>query len=142
MNGGRLVKRLLAVVLAFSTLVTLGLYYNGGGGGGIGPSDDRSPQPAALLRADDGLAAEDASNDVVPPDGEGKRPSHRPRPPSVSAAVDRDTCPDLALANTTINTVDQFSQFDFQVRAWEIIWNPTLKISLKNLSCLFVQLQV
>lgn len=125
MNGGRVAKRLLAVVLALSTLVTLGLYYNGlstgGGVWGGGRTDDRpQPQPAALLPAIEwSQRPEDdsAANDVAP-SGPRKRPGavpqHRPAP--MSATVDRDTCPVLGLANTTIDTAAEFSRFEFQVR--------------------------
>lgn len=105
MNGGRVAKRLLAVVLAFSTLVTLGLYYNGGG-----RADDRPLQLQQSSRADDG-----PSNEV-----DAARPSPErgaARPAALSATVDGDTCPELALANTTVDTVVQFQQFDFQVRS-------------------------
>jgi len=125
MNGGRVAKRLLAVVLALSTLVTLGFYYNGltsgVGVGGGGRADDR-PQPAALLpaigwpqRPEDDSAA----NDVAAPPGHRKRPGvalqhHRVAP--MTATVDRDTCPVLGLANTTIDTAAEFTRFEFQVR--------------------------
>lgn len=126
MNGGRVAKRLLAVVLALSTLVTLGLYYNGlstGGGGvwGGGRTDDRpQPQPAALLPAIEWPQRpgdDSAANDVAP-SGPGKRPGSAPRhrPAPMSATVDRDTCPVLGLANTTIDTAAEFSRFEFQVR--------------------------
>lgn len=116
MNGGRVAKRLLAVVLAVSTLVTLGLYYNGLSGG-VRMMDDRL-QPAALSRRApvDGLA-----NEVDDPAEAKKRrptvdaPRHRPAAPVLTATVDRDTCPALGLANTTIDTVAQFSRFEFQV---------------------------
>ncbi|KAL4141746.1 hypothetical protein QTP88_004323 [Uroleucon formosanum] len=121
MNGGRVAKRLLAVVLALSTLVTLGFYYNGlssgVGTGGGGRADDR-PQPAALLpaigwpqRPEDDSAANDVASS-----GHRKRPGvalqHRVAP--MTATVDRDTCPVLGLANTTIDTATEFSRFEFQ----------------------------
>lgn len=117
MNGGRVAKRLLAVVLALSTLVTLGLYYNGLSGGAR-MMDDR-PQPAALQRHGDAqwsrrAAADDdgLANEVDP--AEAKKP-RRPAAPVMTATVDRDTCPALGLANTTVDTVSQFSRFEFQV---------------------------
>lgn len=123
MNGGRVAKRLLAVVLALSTLVTLGLYYNGlstgSGVGGGGRSDDR-PQPAALLpaiewpqRPEDDSAANDVAPSV-PRKRPGTALQHRVAP--MTATVDRDTCPVLGLANTTIDTASEFSRFEFQVR--------------------------
>lgn len=123
MNGGRVAKRLLAVVLALSTLVTLGFYYNGlssGVGVGSGGRVDDRPQPAALLPAIEWPQRpedDSAANDVAP-SGHRKRPGvalqHRAAP--MTATVDRDTCPVLGLANTTIDTVAEFSRFEFQVR--------------------------
>lgn len=122
MNGGRVAKRLLAVVLALSTLVTLGLYYNGLSSGAR-MMDDR-PQPAALLRRGNAdwprrSAADGLSNEVDPAEAKKRRPAadepHRPAAPVLTATVDRDTCPALGLANTTIDTVAQFSRFEFQV---------------------------
>lgn len=133
MNGGRVAKRLLAVVLFLSTVITLGLYYNGssGVGGGVGGGaggrmDDRLPahRGAPAIADDDEwpprptAAVGYLTNDVVPAEPK-KRPAGPPgpsRPPHMSATVDRDTCPELGLANTTIDTVAQFSRFEFQVR--------------------------
>lgn len=134
MNGGRVAKRLLAVVLALSMLVTLGLYYNGSPSG---RANDRPPLPAAALSqrvlsdgggdGNDDVRNSDAfaespppqsaathyltNNNVVP---SSKKLRENPRP-FVSAAVDEYTCPALGLANTTIDTVAQFSRFEFQV---------------------------
>jgi len=123
MNGGRVAKRLLAVVLALSTLVTLGFYYNGlssgVGVGGGGRADDR-PQPAALLPAIEWpkRREDDSSANDVAPSEHRKRPGvalqHRVAP--MTATVNRDTCPVLGLANTTIDTAAEFSRFEFQVR--------------------------
>lgn len=137
MNGGRVAKRLLAVALALSTLVTLGLYYNGLpgnyrqdtrnhphspslaapspralGGGPAGP-DDAPDWPAQPADGDDDLLSNDVAK--APPLRSDRRPDVPPRV-QLSAAVDRDTCPELPLANTTIETATEFSRFEFQVR--------------------------
>lgn len=141
MNGGRVAKRLLAIVLALSTMVTLGLYYNGlssGGGSGTGGvsggngggrmMDDRSgPRPAALSQAEwlprhrpaaafaDNDLSDDDHREIAAGQSKRRRPGSKPPRPAWSAAVDRDTCPELGLANTTIDTVTQFSRFEFRV---------------------------
>lgn len=121
MNGGRVAKRLLAVVLALGTLITLGLYYNGSssnadriGNGRPRPGAvlsrkrlvvvDRDPEERPSRRAD---AIHVLADDDVADGPKGARPSW--------ASVDRDTCVELGLANTTIDTVAQFSRFEFQV---------------------------
>jgi len=122
MNGGRAAKRLLAVVLALGTLVTLGLYYNGGqpaggSGGRVAVRPPPPPQPAAFARRTGGVPADPSSNGVAAASsaaGRGPRPSPRRRP-VMAATVDRDTCPELGSANTTVDTVAQFSRFEFQV---------------------------
>lgn len=124
MNGGRVAKRLLAVALALSTLVTLGLYYNSanyrhgsrqlisieeppralGNGGAPARRPDRPSDEAGEEDVEEGV-----SNDVaVYPDTQSPLTE-------LSAAVDRDTCPELPLANTTVDTVTEFSRFEFQV---------------------------
>lgn len=127
MNGGRVAKRLLAVVLALSTLITLGLYYNNGSsvGGGSKAADDDRPRLAALSqrvsRGGDSTAAEwpatDAFNYLANGVADGVKSKKRQRAsrPTLSATIDRDTCPEIGLANTTIDTVSQFSRFEFQV---------------------------
>lgn len=133
MNGGRAAKRLLAVALVLSSVVTLGVYYNGAyGGGGSGRIDDR-PQRAAFSRRAPGYGAadappgaaewpaaaavfNDAANDVYSPASDRDKAKRKPAAAApVSATVDRDTCPELGLANTTIDTVSQYSRFEFQV---------------------------
>lgn len=138
MNGGRVAKRLLAVVLALSTLVTLGLYYNGLSGnyrqesrpraqsqspralgdGLAGPADDSARSgDGGSSGSDDDDDVDPSSNDLAdgPPF---KSDVRRPNAPRVelSAAVDQDTCPELPLADTSIETVKEFSKFEFQVR--------------------------
>lgn len=138
MNGGRVAKRLLAVALVLSSVVTLGVYYNGAYGGGGGRIDDR-PQRAAFSQRAPGYGAADAppgaaewpaapsadpaaaafndlANDVYSPASNRDKPKKKPAAAvAMSATVDRDTCPELGLANTTIDTVAQFSRFEFQV---------------------------
>lgn len=130
MNGGRVAKRLLAVALALSTLVTLGLYYNGLSSGGYRGHESRpraqSQSPRALGNNDgpdgdggDGGGGDDLSSNDVADAPLFKSGGRRPNAPRVqlSAAVDRDTCPELPLANTTIETATEFSRFEFQVSA-------------------------
>lgn len=119
MNGGRVAKRLLAVTLALSTLITLGLYYNGSSSSvGVGGRTDDRPQPAALLPAAEWPSRsedDEVANDVAPSEPK-KQPAAHHRAVPMTAIVDKGTCPVLGMANTTIDTTAEFSRFEFQVR--------------------------
>lgn len=153
MNGGRVAKRLLAVALALSTVVTLGVYYNGSYNGG-GRIDDR-PQRAAFSQRAPGYGAvdtlpavewpsaqpadsptvvlNDLANDVYSSASNHDKAKKKPTTAmAMSATVDRDTCPELGLANTTIDTVSQFSRFEFQVFD-SFPFFPTYRLLMPNL---------
>ncbi|XP_050430611.1 alpha-mannosidase 2 [Adelges cooleyi] len=115
MNGGRVAKRLLAVVLALGTVATLGLYYNGS----TVRLDDRRPRPASAAewtqpgRPEALRQAVDAAGDETSAADTQKRRFGQLQP-LASAFVDKDTCPEIGYADTNIDTVAQFSRFEFQ----------------------------
>ncbi|XP_050523263.1 alpha-mannosidase 2 isoform X2 [Daktulosphaira vitifoliae] len=113
MNSGRVAKRLLALVLVLGTVATLGLYYNGS------PLSRLDERPRASVDWPPPPQAQRAES-FEPSDGTNAHGAARLKSrfgqlqQLLSASVNRDTCPELGYAETNIDTVTQFSKFEFQ----------------------------